>query len=161
MKCNRPRPGFELVSPCPFPTTITITPRTPPSLIMIFIFQSGIVDDHCEWIYHPVFLLVNPEGIFLSFCSWYLMKSGLLASWDHLVFPIVPCLSWSQLVCSDLPVSLFLIPWSITFLKRIFLQLTAHFPTKFFKLNFFLFRTVCYKLVRFFFRVVKTVKIVS
>ena len=23
--------GFELVSPCPFPTTITITPRAPPS----------------------------------------------------------------------------------------------------------------------------------
>ena len=30
MKCNQPRPGFELVSPCPFPTTITITPRAPP-----------------------------------------------------------------------------------------------------------------------------------
>ena len=25
------RPGFELESPCPFPRTITITPRTPPS----------------------------------------------------------------------------------------------------------------------------------
>ena len=24
MKCNQSRPGFELVSPCPFPTTITI-----------------------------------------------------------------------------------------------------------------------------------------
>ena len=30
MKCNQSRPGFELVSPCPFPTTITITPRAPP-----------------------------------------------------------------------------------------------------------------------------------
>ena len=29
MKCNQYRPGFELVSPCPFPTTITITPRAP------------------------------------------------------------------------------------------------------------------------------------
>ena len=27
MKCNQSRLGFELVSPCPFPTTITITPR--------------------------------------------------------------------------------------------------------------------------------------
>ena len=27
MKCNQSRPGFELVSPCPFPTTITTTPR--------------------------------------------------------------------------------------------------------------------------------------
>ena len=26
MKCNQSRPGFELVSSCPFPTTITITP---------------------------------------------------------------------------------------------------------------------------------------
>ena len=29
MKCNQSRPGFELVSPCPFPATITITPRAP------------------------------------------------------------------------------------------------------------------------------------
>ena len=27
--CNQSRPGFELVSPCPFPTAITITPRAP------------------------------------------------------------------------------------------------------------------------------------
>ena len=30
MKCNHSRPGFELVSPCPFPTTLTITSRAPP-----------------------------------------------------------------------------------------------------------------------------------
>ena len=30
MKCNQSRPGFELESPCPIPTTITITPRAPP-----------------------------------------------------------------------------------------------------------------------------------
>ena len=29
VKCNQSRPGFELVSPCPFPTTITITPQAP------------------------------------------------------------------------------------------------------------------------------------
>ena len=29
--------GFELVSPCPFPTTITITPRAPFQLIIIII----------------------------------------------------------------------------------------------------------------------------
>ena len=27
---NAISPGFELVSPCPIPTTITITPRAPP-----------------------------------------------------------------------------------------------------------------------------------
>ena len=30
MKCNQSRPGFELVSPSTFPTTITITPEAPP-----------------------------------------------------------------------------------------------------------------------------------
>ena len=29
MKCNQSRPGFELVSPCPFPARITIIPRAP------------------------------------------------------------------------------------------------------------------------------------
>ena len=32
--CNQSRPGFELVSPCPFPMTITITPWAP-SIIAI------------------------------------------------------------------------------------------------------------------------------
>ena len=30
MKCNQSRRGFELESPCLFPTTITTTPRAPP-----------------------------------------------------------------------------------------------------------------------------------
>ena len=30
MKCPQSRPGFELVSPSPFPTTITVTPGAPP-----------------------------------------------------------------------------------------------------------------------------------
>ena len=33
MKCNQFRPGFELVSPCPIPTTITTTPRAPPNIV--------------------------------------------------------------------------------------------------------------------------------
>ena len=32
MKCNQSRPGFELTSPCPFPTTIAITPLALPNL---------------------------------------------------------------------------------------------------------------------------------
>ena len=31
MQCNQFRPGFELASPCLFPTTITTTPRAPPT----------------------------------------------------------------------------------------------------------------------------------
>ena len=34
MKCNEFRPGFELVLPCSFPTTITITPRAPPGNVI-------------------------------------------------------------------------------------------------------------------------------
>ena len=33
MKCDQSCPGFELVSPCPFPT-ITITPRAPPTVFI-------------------------------------------------------------------------------------------------------------------------------
>ena len=35
MKCNQSRPGFELVSPCPFPKTITTTPRAPPKTLTL------------------------------------------------------------------------------------------------------------------------------
>ena len=35
MKCNQYRPGFELVSPCSFPTAITTTPRAPPQQMQL------------------------------------------------------------------------------------------------------------------------------
>ena len=35
MKCNQSHPGLELLSSCPFPTTITIKPRAPPFRIYI------------------------------------------------------------------------------------------------------------------------------
>ena len=38
MKCNEFRPGFELVSSCSFPTTITITPQAPPTLTVAYIY---------------------------------------------------------------------------------------------------------------------------
>ena len=40
MKCNQPRLRFEIVSPCPFPTSITITPRAPPCKCCKFIIHS-------------------------------------------------------------------------------------------------------------------------
>ena len=40
VKCNQPRPGFEFVSPCPFPTTITITSREPPVSVYLTISQN-------------------------------------------------------------------------------------------------------------------------
>ena len=40
MKCNHSRPGFELESPCSFPTTITISPPAPPTVWPI---NSGVL----------------------------------------------------------------------------------------------------------------------
>ena len=34
-----PLPGFELVSPCPYPATITITPRAPPIVLMLMMMS--------------------------------------------------------------------------------------------------------------------------
>ena len=46
LKCNQSRPGFELVSPCSFLTTITIIPRAPLLKILyswhVFILKAGI-----------------------------------------------------------------------------------------------------------------------
>ena len=35
MKCNKPRPGFELVSPSPFPKRITIKLQAPSETILV------------------------------------------------------------------------------------------------------------------------------
>ena len=42
MKCNQSRPEFELESPCPFPTTITITPRALPA-------SGGVMVSKLDW----------------------------------------------------------------------------------------------------------------
>ena len=39
MKCNQYRPGFELVSPCSFPTATTTTPRAPPNYVIKLSFS--------------------------------------------------------------------------------------------------------------------------
>ena len=38
------RPGFELVPQCPFPTTITITPRAPPLFLTHIVCQRNLWD---------------------------------------------------------------------------------------------------------------------
>ena len=56
MKCNQYRPGFELVSPCSFPTAITTTPRAGlgsdgrEELYDVELFESG-----------PLFILNFPK----------------------------------------------------------------------------------------------------
>ena len=41
MKCYQSHPGFELVSPCPFPTTIAITPRAPPKHLLKALIEAN------------------------------------------------------------------------------------------------------------------------
>ena len=70
MKWNQSRPGFELVSPCSFPTAITITPQASPSLpvlltILWILFQEHY---HYVWLSGRVLLLL----LSLFFYSWWI-----------------------------------------------------------------------------------------
>ena len=69
MKCNQSRPGFEIVSPCPFPTTITITPRlsviilvrVPRPSVIILVWVSWLL----SWTTYTImnsssFIITNP-----------------------------------------------------------------------------------------------------
>ena len=50
MKCNQSGPGFELASPCPFPTMITITPRALPSDYLLYVLGGQTmtnIGSHC------------------------------------------------------------------------------------------------------------------
>ena len=42
VKCNHPDSGFEPVSPCPFLTTIAITPRAPPFYVSVRYFEDFV-----------------------------------------------------------------------------------------------------------------------
>ena len=50
MKCNQSRLRFELVSPCPFPTTITITPQAP--------LRTQIQTHICIYIYIYIYVYI-------------------------------------------------------------------------------------------------------
>ena len=58
MKCSQSRPGFEIVSPCPFPTTITIIPRAPPNLSLSLSLSL------CIYIYIYMHLYLYMNAIF-------------------------------------------------------------------------------------------------
>ena len=51
-ECNQSRPGFELVSPCPFPTTITITPQAPPNYLTLST-KSSMKNVSIKCVYEP------------------------------------------------------------------------------------------------------------
>ena len=76
MKCNQSGPGFELVSLCPYPATITITPRAPP---MYMYRDRERVGGEKEWTY----ICLNSIVLY-SICSvgfmYYLNKLQLRVS---------------------------------------------------------------------------------
>ena len=82
MKCNQSGPGFELVSPCPYPATITITPRAPSIIIQwieIWRVRRPNVERNVivQIISHPFFFLpdvwifLNDLSICLSDFFWF------------------------------------------------------------------------------------------
>ena len=70
MKYSQSRPGFELVSPCPFPTTITITPQAPPLVINHLVtvprtpVSAGIT---ITFMFHIFSVLKQGFGTYMSF----------------------------------------------------------------------------------------------
>ena len=80
MRCNQSRPGFELVSLCPFPTTITITPRAPRAFLaqlpvahlpqpvvssLIYTFCANLLHSLIMWL---IVSSLSPHNLHLLFC---------------------------------------------------------------------------------------------
>ena len=91
---------------------LTIRPQTHGKSVR---FSLIVVLISCSWSFVPFGSIIAPafRWILRVFsirfvCSYCTMISGLLARWDHLVFPSVPCLSRCLLDCSQLSFSLFL-----------------------------------------------------
>ena len=73
MKRTEFRPGFELVSPCSFPTTITITPRAPPIDLVSYPAQAeglvNMMNREYTWMKNDHNSLYKNIYIFLFFCK--------------------------------------------------------------------------------------------
>ena len=68
MKCNQPHPGFELVSLCPSPTTMTITQRVSPHYVVLWSEQSHFV---IGFLLLPVFFPVILRMFEVISKDWY------------------------------------------------------------------------------------------
>ena len=76
MKCNQCRPGFELVSPCPFPTTITTTPWAPPFAGNRYGKQSS-----------------NPGRVYLHFTYLHLLGKKHESTYDQIIGQTACCIA--------------------------------------------------------------------
>ena len=102
MKCNQSRPGFELVSPCPFPATITITPRAPPWYYLTYdwIPVSWTFGEHSN---HYTRLYISPIYSYANHCpiSLHLPETKSFYA---------PCITWASSICFIFYISLNLSP---------------------------------------------------
>ena len=98
-KCNQSRPGFELVSPCPFPTTITTTPRAPPRRLMYSNYLY-LIDIHVLILSQET--NVGKGKLWQIKCRLSVAKCGFVVS---LQFPSHSLHSWSSLVKHGRPVA--------------------------------------------------------
>ena len=91
----RSRQGFELVSPCPFPT-ITITPRAPPYTTSTSIYRSVLLAEHSSllilWIKNRNttqeernFTASNITMYLVLFCGWYIFGKYFLIELNCLI----------------------------------------------------------------------------
>ena len=101
MKCNQARPGFELVSSCPHPATITITPRAPPKSLIKCIFSFSHWNNPSLW-----WNLIHLTVTVVSSYPPRLWSDG----YCHNQWPLPPPLKHISL-------SLFFISFSVTFLS--------------------------------------------
>ena len=95
MKCNQSLPGFELVLPCPFPTTITITPRAPLVHILhdlhvyIFLVSQSLKNRPFFFLNHSSlvsisFACIRFSGFCPNFLRWGLLIELVLWSFVYL-----------------------------------------------------------------------------
>ena len=90
MKCNQSRSGFELVSPCPFPTTITITPR---ALHKWHIYPSGVMtclEDRKLLTLYGLEIMYTVIQFRLFFSNTNNFQTGLFNPYHKIQFNIIP-----------------------------------------------------------------------
>ena len=82
LKCKQPHPGFELVTPSPFPMTITIIPWVP-HYIYIYIY----IYTHIRWSYLP-----NPSAR-AGYDTRSIFKRSLTGLNSEFSFSLTSCLT--------------------------------------------------------------------
>ena len=132
MKCNQPRPGFELVSPFPFPSIITITHVHVHISLYMYVY-APISYIHKVCITYPMkIILYKIKNIFIKFNIFILFVSksifGTLRRWKEHIELVGWCICfWKsvQLICKINH------HHDVVLLARISLTLSRHFSLSF------------------------------